>query len=228
MSIEGITTQAQSQALDKLAREHKLKCPCGGHKLHAKDCPALQAWDIPGACDCIPQPCRECKGSGEVRPYAETGIAGWLAERKCQECDGHGIFVHASIDGADEEECKDCHGSGLQPLWPALVWLIGCDGGTRAGLELWKSDSFVRVLPSVAGMSYAHALPLTVAFKMLAELCGWRFVWESDEEKGWVWSATDRVQGDKIGEYDVPWMKWLHADSESELLDKILAMEVKP
>ncbi len=56
--MNGIITQEQAQALDKLVQKVERGCPGGSGGQEG---------------------CALCGGSGKVHPYAETGLAGWLA-----------------------------------------------------------------------------------------------------------------------------------------------------
>ena len=62
------TTLEQSQAIDKLAREHEDECDHMDGKVRWHECPV-------------------CKGQ-RIFPYAKTGIAGWLADREYEACGG--------------------------------------------------------------------------------------------------------------------------------------------
>lgn len=149
----------------------------------------------------------------------ELGLEKWLAERKCGECDGQGhdsgcsttwkySRAHSCCHG-----CPSCHGTGKQPLWPALVWHF------EKGYRPFQDNITLELLPEVpelsAGDWYVHALPYSVAFRMLADLFGWRIVtvYHNPLEDGDIWAEKD---GDAV-----------LAGSEPELLDKILAKEAK-
>ena len=145
------------------------------------------------------------------------GVDKWLAERKCETCKGEGYLrlKQATEDGSNDYECPSCHGSGKAGVWPSLTYLLGCDGGTRTSFELWKDDSMVAAVASVAGMSYVHALPYMLAFEFLEDCYGWTFMWDTDDPC--PWNARPPGYG----------MKWVHGDTESELLDKVLAAETE-
>ena len=135
----------------------------------------------------------------------ELGVDKWLAERECQECEGY-YETHSKVWGDD---CPACHGSGKQPLWPALVWRIVRSEG-------WEIDLFEESDTHFPDLEYVHALPLTVALA---------FMEECYEERVWFDSISDPAWGSHRAGQSTPEVL---AFTESELLDKMLAMDVKP
>ena len=137
-------------------------------------------------------------------------------ERKCQECKGLALFgfdpANEGHAPEDDRVCNACNGSGKQPLWPSLVRI---DYGPSQHLELWKSEFHIKT-----HLRYIHALSFTVALDFLGECYGWDTTKQyahSLESRGARLQASCGTSGTVDAE----------ADSEAELMDKILAKEVK-
>ena len=134
-------------------------------------------------------------------------------ERKCQECKGLALFgfdpANEGHAPEDDRVCNACNGSGKQPLWPSLVWIP-----VRLGAHLQVEEEH----PGHG--NYVHALSFTVALDFLGECYGWDTTKQyahSLESRGARLQASCGTSGTVDAE----------ADSEAELMDKILAKEVK-
>src|SRR3990167_9894125 len=183
--IEGITNKEQSWEIDGLARRVVKLCP--SDKTHEGN----------GEC-----PEGICEGSGEIKPYAETGIGGWLAERPCEGCGGTGQPLDII---SRKEVCRGCDGSGKAGVWPGLVWWRWHD------TDSWHPNLWQAAQPQPRG-SYVHAFSYTLALEFLVECYKWAIVWDTVDLAG-HWRAQPHGYG----------MKWIHAATESNLLDKMLA-----
>jgi len=141
--MEGITSKEQSWEIDGLARRVVKPCPSDKTREGSGECPE-----------------GICEGSGEIKPYAKTGIGGWLAERPCEGCGGTGQPLDII---SRKEVCRGCDGSGRAGVWPSLVW---ADFSGRHELCLASDEQTV--------FPYVHALPYTLALEFLEVCYGWQ------------------------------------------------------